>query len=380
MITKPPQVQLQDHLYKAFLTGQTADVVLRVSGNWNAVYKLHRIVLTQADFFRSLFTSGFVESNPNTILARNEVRIRFDHDPNITRAVTHDSRSICLAHLYGGGPGLWVCPSLKATVQEPLTSAYTKPSLEKPRVPNDHHPCSPRFLLSLLSTAFYLSIPTLTSEVLSLILLSIGPLTVARYLDYSLGKGIGPPNPGFVELERAVTLEGIGEDVDSESIFTDTYSIDRETTDGEPSLEENDTKRSEMTTSRFTNEMTPSYSYGAISNKIGEACAAFLARWGVDLLQQEEEQRTTNSTIAPTPLPFSAVPGPLTDLSSSGTSNWRPTSPRPRIWSEGLSPEWVYGVLSSDELFVKDETKRYEAAKRVVELRRRVKGIVDHEE
>ncbi|KAG9055861.1 hypothetical protein FS842_000987 [Serendipita sp. 407] len=78
--------QLKDHLYRAFLSGETADVLLRVSGNWNAVYKLHRIVLTQADFFHSLFTSGFVEGNPNVTSAHNEVRIRFDHDPTITRA------------------------------------------------------------------------------------------------------------------------------------------------------------------------------------------------------------------------------------------------------------------------------------------------------
>lgn len=45
--TNTPQL-LQSHLYEAFLSGETADISLRVSGSWNAVYRLHRIVLTQA--------------------------------------------------------------------------------------------------------------------------------------------------------------------------------------------------------------------------------------------------------------------------------------------------------------------------------------------
>jgi hypothetical protein len=98
--------QLQNHLYEAFLTGQTADVSLVVRGSWNAIYKLHRIVLTQAvcehsgcrsfrrhaflilsqGFFRSLFTSGFAEGSANANVNEGKVQMRFDHDPNITRA------------------------------------------------------------------------------------------------------------------------------------------------------------------------------------------------------------------------------------------------------------------------------------------------------
>ena len=46
--TKSMPQLLQSHLYEAFLSGTTYDVLLRVTGSWDAVYKLHRIVLTQA--------------------------------------------------------------------------------------------------------------------------------------------------------------------------------------------------------------------------------------------------------------------------------------------------------------------------------------------
>ena len=39
---------IQSHLYSSFLQGHTADVVLRVSGRWKALYRLHRVVLIQA--------------------------------------------------------------------------------------------------------------------------------------------------------------------------------------------------------------------------------------------------------------------------------------------------------------------------------------------
>ena len=47
MASHPPR-NLQDHLYASFLDGSTADVALHISGSWQAVYKLHRVVLIQA--------------------------------------------------------------------------------------------------------------------------------------------------------------------------------------------------------------------------------------------------------------------------------------------------------------------------------------------
>jgi hypothetical protein len=105
--------QLQSHFYDAFLSGETSDISLRVSGSWHAVYRLHRLVLTQAvrviihcasrpltgsyvlmdtpsqGFFRSLFTSGFLETSRHVSTMRGEVAVRFDHDPNITRPGKH---------------------------------------------------------------------------------------------------------------------------------------------------------------------------------------------------------------------------------------------------------------------------------------------------
>jgi hypothetical protein len=41
-------IDIQSHLYASLLEGRTADVALRVRGTWQAVYRLHRVVLIQA--------------------------------------------------------------------------------------------------------------------------------------------------------------------------------------------------------------------------------------------------------------------------------------------------------------------------------------------
>lgn len=46
--TRPSPNDLQSHLYASFLQRKTADVALRISGSWNAVYRLHRVILIQA--------------------------------------------------------------------------------------------------------------------------------------------------------------------------------------------------------------------------------------------------------------------------------------------------------------------------------------------
>jgi len=84
----PTPVDLQSHLYQSFLSRKTADVALRIRGSWNALYKLHRVILIQAGFFQSLFTAGFSESKAKVSVRRSEpdvIDIVFD-DPNITRA------------------------------------------------------------------------------------------------------------------------------------------------------------------------------------------------------------------------------------------------------------------------------------------------------
>lgn len=98
---------IQSHLYSSFLLGHTADVSLHVTGGWEAIYHLHRVVLIQAvslisrtpdaaahiikGFFHSLFTAGFLESHHTSNNGGcfdsppDEVNVRFD-DVNITRS------------------------------------------------------------------------------------------------------------------------------------------------------------------------------------------------------------------------------------------------------------------------------------------------------
>lgn len=51
-------VDIQSHLYNSLLESRTADVALRVRGNWEALYRLHRVVLIQAVSLISLVYSS----------------------------------------------------------------------------------------------------------------------------------------------------------------------------------------------------------------------------------------------------------------------------------------------------------------------------------
>lgn len=49
-------VDIQSHLYNSLLEARTADVALRVRGTWEAVYRLHRVVLIQAVSLATFFS------------------------------------------------------------------------------------------------------------------------------------------------------------------------------------------------------------------------------------------------------------------------------------------------------------------------------------
>lgn len=107
----PRPAEFQAHIYDSFLQGRTSDVALRICGSWDAFYKFHRVVLIQAvctlsllllwssvrlhlleEFFRDLFTGGFVESedkgfSPGSRVASGPIELTL-YDPNITRAGT----------------------------------------------------------------------------------------------------------------------------------------------------------------------------------------------------------------------------------------------------------------------------------------------------
>lgn len=198
---------IRSHLYSSLLEARTTDVALRVRGSWKAVYRLHRVVLIQAGFFQSLFTAGFLESShgPNSDSLAN-VDVAFD-DANITRSAFE----ICIARLYGGGPPLHISPDIIPSTTHPLTPSFPE-GIKFDDTPPGHQPATPRFLLSLLATAIYLSIPTVASQALESILKIIGPHTVMSCLNFALGKPIdtfessGQPRAA-VGLEQVAVME-----------------------------------------------------------------------------------------------------------------------------------------------------------------------------
>ncbi|RPD81559.1 hypothetical protein L226DRAFT_450178 [Lentinus tigrinus ALCF2SS1-7] len=446
--SRPSPGDLQSHLYTSFLQRKTADVALRISGSWHAVYKLHRVILIQAGFFQSLFTSGFSESTSKFSSHRvgpDYIDVVLD-DPNITRA-----GEICIARLYGGGPPLWISPSLIPTSAHPLTPVFAStgydPPLSQsstvfpstldisstPALPSGHHPATPRFLLSLLATAVFLSIPSVASQALSAIVHTVGPHTAIRYLNFAIGRGIGPVidvgtgNAGVDhESEAAVGLEKVAELVKEDDVSASYDSIEppaelvpkREHDRDSPSGTSGTLKREALkhshsgdappdsdsdsehdsdthgqaengTGSRSKVDLEgPCYYYGAVSDKVGEAAACWLSRWGVDMLRYEEQGivppldgdvkskdviwSPSHHVQVASERPGSAPP----DMAGSrfGEKSRFGSGKHvvaPIIWRRGgLSARWIRGILSSDGFFVRGEKERYEVARRVVEMRR----------
>jgi len=198
------------------------------------------------------------------------------------------------------GPPLYTCPSLIPSFSEPLTTAYTHPS-----APKGHHPATPRSLLSL-STAIYLSISSIALEALQRILASVGPVTVVRYLDYAIGRGIGAEDEGpGADVHAAVGLEHIGKDLSlqvddahsySQSHYASSHAASHSASmhmhPAEPELE---AKLGEVHLDGQLDDnasllsSSGTYFYGTVGDRIGEAAACSLARWGVDLVTAEED-------------------------------------------------------------------------------------------
>ena len=122
-------------------------------------------------------------SNRRPGLLRNTANLRFCR--------------VCIARLYGGGPTLHLPPELIPSASQPLTPAFSlspnsPPSSLRGSIPAGHQAATPRFLLSLLATATFLGMPAAAAHALQLILASVGPFTAVRYLNFAIGKGIGP--------------------------------------------------------------------------------------------------------------------------------------------------------------------------------------------
>ncbi|KDQ19905.1 hypothetical protein BOTBODRAFT_27325 [Botryobasidium botryosum FD-172 SS1] len=377
-----PPMNVQAHLYSSFLNGRNADVILNVRAvGWAVTYRLHAVVLVQAGFFHSLFNSDWRESTSDPAYSQRDcnVNVHFD-DPNITRPAFE----ICVAHLYGGGPDLHISPWLQPTSSFPLTPSWPSPPPNH-HVPPKHHPASPRLLLSLIATASYLSIPTLTQHAVTLVLSSIGPYTVCRYLGFAIGRGIGEPEQG--EPPCAVGLENIGKALHTTVersaliVASKAGSHDKNASDLAQPLEglkanSDDTEESDddWSTGDLADDAADnfehgsSFSYPNLGDRIGEACACWLVRWGTDILPLEEDP-TNASLFARSPNNRAPAASPP---SQAGSITLPSAQSAPVIWSRGgLTARWVQAVISSDEFFVKSEWSRYVFARRVVELRRR---------
>uniref|UniRef100_A0A8H8CQL6 BTB domain-containing protein n=1 Tax=Psilocybe cubensis TaxID=181762 RepID=A0A8H8CQL6_PSICU len=379
----PSPFDIQTHLYTSFLQASTYDVALRVSGSWNAVYKLHRVVLIQSGFFRSLFTAGFAESTVQLVPLRNgtdEISVTFD-DLNITRPAFE----VCVSRLYGGGPPLHVSPNLISTTNHPLTPPFSNAPIPED-LPAGHHPATPRFLQSLLATAIYLSIPSVASQALSLILKTIGPTTILQYLNFACGRTIDLySQQALREPQAAVGLEHVAQLVDrEEKSFNSTEGLKNNSPLNNEKPEEDidglshrvagsaESSDGELDDSRVQG---PSPHYGTISNKIGEACSCWLVRWAVDMLQFE-----THGDAYQSFLPDGRTRSKSVSYITSTIATSSPPLQMSPLWGrKGLTAQWIAAIVSADTLFIKNERERYIFARSVVELRRK-DGILNFEE
>lgn len=271
-------------------------------------------------------------------------------------------------------------PTLVPTPSVPLTSSFSgSSSLSEP--PTGHHPATPRFLLSLLATAVYLSIPSTVSQALNLIVGSVGPHTVVQYLNFAIGRPI--EGPDGTEPEAAVGLENLGEPLIDASYVSSSQTSIRHASESEEisqKLVDLDIKKEDPSESLSDgSEMghddispDPFSHYGAVSDKIGEAAACWLARWGPDMLAYEE------ALINDIPVPEAGMR--RSSLPARAGGGAKSLHNIPTIWRRGgLNPKWIGSLVSSDALFVKGERERYDFAKAVVDLRR-ASGIDNEEE
>ena len=233
---------------------------------------------------------------------------------------------------------------------------------------------TPRFLLSLLATAIYLSIPSVAGQSLKYILTTVGPTTVVRYLNFAIGKGIGPEEENAPEA--AVGLERLAEIPKPDA--TDVASISSKLAC--LPMEDDETRKEDPAEAVYDEdcEEDPAddrqFIYGGVSDKVGEAAACWLTRWGYDMLTYEEDECSSTTTISGSylkKLPY--------HTSSTGLVAQAP-QPVPLIWRRGgLDARWARAIMSSDLLFVRGERERYEMARAVLALRRK-DGIEEEEE
>jgi len=209
------------------------------------------------------------------------------------------------------------------------------------------------------------------------------------YLNFALGQPIQQDERDVqpaVGLENVAVLERDADEVSIASMKTAVRRITpaaRLVTQPEE-LQETPSNESVDSDDYDIIDEQPSHHYGGISDKIGEACACWLARWATDMLRYEELEHSDDENERTGGKPRSSSFSSLFDtpgVRSSGDSKPVVDGYRTRtiFGRGGLKPEWVAALVSSDFLFVANERERYNFACTVVELRRR-QGISQEEE
>ncbi|KAK4049650.1 hypothetical protein OIV83_003925 [Microbotryomycetes sp. JL201] len=314
----PANLSLQSVLFNGLLNATLSDLNLVA---FNRFYRLHRLVLAgQSGFFNSLLSGGFAEQHVASGKRNSDV-VTIELAPPMQR----NAFEFCLARLYGGGPDLVPPLWAQASVQYPLSAmfdALQRAALGAEARLGDDTPKVPQ-------NAFYACGEPCAQDVTNL----------------------DEPCPG---------LEHIGRQFKHEDM---TASMT------EPSDAGDDAPSEHL-----------ALFVGPEGERVGEACACWLAKWGSDILHVEE---------------WLASEGADEDaISLSVTANGVVPSPPPLVvWSSkpgGLSARWVRGIISSDAFFVPfsnspndaeidldsldlgtdGEFQRYLFAKRVVQMRR----------
>ncbi|EGG08915.1 uncharacterized protein MELLADRAFT_115898 [Melampsora larici-populina 98AG31] len=393
-------LNLTNHLFRfGLLNSQFNDIRIKCFGR---VYQLHRLVLSQVDFFHALFSGPWNESTIESSKSDQPlISIRFP--PQVNRS----SFEYCLSHLYGHSP-LLVPPPWAYVSGEPLLlgrthSLLTRAASKSPpnrwvnisdeelaweqllTIPN-LQPASPTFLVSLLVCSDYLGMSDLAQDTIQLIRKTITPFTIVRYLTFSDGRSI---DDEMTELERnqsCSTLEQISQldPITTSSTTTSIHELQVSRNESFEFIKESNLNSEHQHHSIEDNQEEEDIilSHGAPAQQIGQACASWLSKWSTELLSLEEALIDQDE--------FELLP--IGSHESRVLERW-PWLKRPemRIWREigGLSSKWIRVLISSDALFISrdisgpidqsssssagigGEWERYGLARRVVELRER---------
>lgn len=214
-----------------------------------------------------------------------------------------------------------------------------------------------------------------------------------QYLDFACGKS--HTDNEIDESQAAVGLENVAQLLDDgrsagfsegypqSTISTKEWREEEHSqgglTEAYPTLESS-SESSQSESAEAAHDMS-SHHYGSVSDKIGEACACWLTRWAVDILQLETQDQNLTAPHHDTRSRSKSLSSfdPKTALSVSFASRLKAVDPPAIFRVGGLSAKWVFAIVSADTLFIKGEKQRYNLARTIVELRRQV-GVLEHEE